>query len=74
MKRNQVFVRAKWPEGGWGSVDVFDLDDESFRAFVVEILEGNKLVLSLRASVVPGSEMELTAKRGVKPKEKETSA
>jgi len=38
MRRGQVFVRATTKEGKWGNVDVFDLDDESFRAFVLQYL------------------------------------
>lgn len=36
MKRGTVFVRAKSPSGKFGSHDVLDLTEESFRAFVVD--------------------------------------
>ena len=35
ISRGQVFVQAQDDSGRWGNADVFDLDDESFRAWVV---------------------------------------
>lgn len=38
MRRGQVLVRAITVDGGWGNVDALDLDDESFRAFILILL------------------------------------
>lgn len=38
IHRGQVFVRAVDANGKYGNADVFDLDDESFKAFVVWML------------------------------------
>lgn len=37
IDRGQVFVRAQVDGNRWDSVDVLDLDDESFRRFVINI-------------------------------------
>jgi hypothetical protein len=34
IRRGSVYVRAQDPEGKWGSHDVLDLTEESFRAFI----------------------------------------
>jgi hypothetical protein len=54
MKRGQVFVRGQRADGTWGNVDAFDLDDESFRAFVLEILSRAGLVAAIREKYVDG--------------------
>lgn len=46
MRRGQVFVLAIKADGTWGSVDALNLDDESFRAFILDRL--------LKAEVVAG--------------------
>ena len=38
INRDQCFVRALDENNKWGTVDVLDLDDESFRRFVVSKL------------------------------------
>ena len=38
MRRRQVLVQAIKADGTWGAVDVLDLDEESFRAFVLQRL------------------------------------
>jgi hypothetical protein len=38
MKRGQIFVRAKDKNGRWYSADALDLDQQSFNAFVLEML------------------------------------
>ena len=38
MNRGEVFVRALGKDGKWDAIDVFDLDDESFRAFILDKL------------------------------------
>ena len=48
MQRGQVLVRGKLPDGSWGGVDVLDLDEKSFRAFVIEMLIRASIVYSLK--------------------------
>ena len=38
IERGQAFVRAQDQNGKWGSADILDLDEESFRRFVLTIL------------------------------------
>lgn len=38
MRRGQVLIRAIKANGDWGNVDALDLDEESFRAFVLDRL------------------------------------
>lgn len=62
MKRGQVFVRAKDPEGKWGNADVLDLDETSWRAWILEIwLMKTDAVVSLKPEFVDGPELELIA-------------
>jgi hypothetical protein len=42
MKRNEVFVVAKLPDGRRVSADVLDLDNDSFRAFLIDVLTGGR--------------------------------
>lgn len=54
MKRGMVFVRAVKAEGGYKTVDAMDLDEESFRAFVLEMLFRAGMVHALKAEDVEG--------------------
>ena len=63
MKREQVFVRAQLPDGSWNSVDVMELDDESFRAFVFDVLMRAGLVFALKDEVVGGEHITYHAKK-----------
>jgi hypothetical protein len=47
MRRQQVLVRVLKADGKWGSVDALDLDDESFRAFILDRLLKAKVVAGL---------------------------
>jgi len=38
VRKGQVLVRAIQADGKWGNVDVLNLDEESFRAFVLQRL------------------------------------
>jgi len=42
-----VYVRAKTADGRWASVDAADLDDRSFREFVLRVLAECGLVVSV---------------------------
>lgn len=59
MKRGQVFVRARDVNGKWYSADVLDLDDASFRAFVVGQLHRAGLVFGLIDSAVEEPHIEM---------------
>ena len=48
IHRQQVFVRALDAEDKWGSADILDLDDESFRAFVIRVLVDAELVCAIK--------------------------
>lgn len=48
MKKDQVFVRARLANGKIAVCDVLDLDDESFRAFVIDVLFRHGLVFGIR--------------------------
>ena len=61
MKRGQVFVRAKDADGQWDSVDVLDLDELSFRVFVLDLFDRQGAVVSLVEKEVPGEPIELRA-------------
>lgn len=65
MKRNQVFVRAKFDDGRRGTCDVLDLDDQSFRVFVMDLLIHVGLVTVIKDEGVEGDHIELLAKPGV---------
>lgn len=66
MKREQVFVRAQAQddkgEWQWASVDVFDLDEESWRAFVLDLFNRQGVVMALRDSVVKGDPVAFRAR------------
>jgi hypothetical protein len=48
IDRGQVFVRAMDPNGRYHSADILDLDEESFRSFVIGVLFQNGLVSGLK--------------------------
>jgi hypothetical protein len=58
VKRGQIFVRAKNADGRVESADVLDLDEESFRVFVLDVLMRNGLVTSLKHEYVEGEHIE----------------
>lgn len=65
MKRGTLFVRAITFGGSWGKVDVIDLDDESFRAFVLDTLV--QLTRELGAGIASGDGPDIEYRaRGVK--------
>lgn len=65
MKAGQVFVRAKDPAGRWGSADVLDLDERSFRAWVLDLMMCSvPRIASIKPELVEGKEIEyMTAKK-----------
>lgn len=58
MKRGQVFVRAKSPSGKWGSHDILDLDDLSFKAFTGEMFVRAGVVTSIKPEMIDGDDIE----------------
>jgi len=62
MKRGQVWIRGTDARGeNWGAIDVLDLDDESFRAWVVSMLLRLGVVVSLKTE---GEDIHYRAKFG----------
>ena len=57
MKRGQVFVRAQTPSGKWVSADVLDLDEQSFKLFVLDRMIHFGMVTILRDDVVIGEHL-----------------
>ena len=57
IKRNQVFVRAIKKDGKYGTVDILDLDDLSFRVFILSVLVDSGVRLRTGCSLrwPPGS-------------------
>lgn len=62
IKRGQIFVRAVDKNGKWDTVDVLDLDDESFRAFVMYKLYESSMVCGIKPEYVEGNEIILKEK------------
>lgn len=58
LRRGQVFVRAKDQAGRWGTCDVLDLDEVSFRAWVVDVLRRHGMVAALKDDYVAGEGVE----------------
>lgn len=63
MKKGQVFVRAKNKDGRWDNIDVLDLDQPSFNAFVTEQLFRAGLVTGIKPEYVEGEEIEYTQRK-----------
>lgn len=63
MKRGQVFVRAINKKGKHDSVDVLDLDDASFKAFVMDMLFSTGIVVGLRDEAVDGERIVYREKK-----------
>ena len=53
MKRGEVLVRAQDDTNKWGNADVLDLDDASFRAFVIEMFIRKGMVAATDKRLVP---------------------
>jgi hypothetical protein len=54
MKRRQVFVRGRLRDGSIGNIDALDLDDASFRAFVLDRLMRAGHVTAIKDAYVDG--------------------
>lgn len=60
--RGQCFVRAKDPEGRWHTADVLDLDDESWRIFILSVIVEQRSLM-LVTSDDPPPELRSTTLR-----------
>jgi len=65
MKRGQVFVRAEDENGRRGTVDVLDLDEESFRVLVIDTMVAAGLLVGIIDELVDGKMIKLRVKKGV---------
>lgn len=59
IKRGQIFVRALLSGGRWVTIDALDLDDESFRLFVLGTLFRHGLLTGLRDEAVHSERLPL---------------
>lgn len=60
-RREQVFVRALNKKGEWDNIDIFDLDNDSFRAVIVNKLIDAGLLIALKDEIA-GEEIILRGK------------
>jgi|GEM_PF-4430898 len=64
MRRGEVWIRGTDAQGQkWGPIDVLDLDDESFRVWVVDMLRRMGCIVTLKSS--DEKQICLRAKEGV---------
>jgi hypothetical protein len=63
MKRGQVFVKAFDENGVWGTVDALDLDEVSWRAFVMDRLQRAGLVFGMKEDLCEGQTVTYRARR-----------
>ncbi len=49
----EVYVRARSPSGRWWSAPAIELDEDSFRRFVLDTLHKHGLVVGLRTGMTP---------------------
>ena len=63
MKRGQVFVRALDYKNQWINCDVLDLDDESFKAFIADILFKAGAVVGIKNEFCEGEEIKLRKRK-----------
>jgi len=62
MKRGEVWIRGTDARGeNWGAIDVLDLDDESFRVWIVDMLIRLGVVVTLKTE---GEDIHYRAKFG----------
>jgi hypothetical protein len=66
ITRNQVFVRAQDENGKWGAFDALDLDDESFRMFILDKLAALRVVAVLKNDADSVKGASLRVKTGVR--------
>jgi hypothetical protein len=63
VKRGQVFVRGRLRDGSIGNIDALDLDDASFRAFVLDRFIRWEMVTSIKDEFAEGERIEYTERQ-----------
>jgi len=58
MKRGEVFVRGRLRDGSIGNIDALDLDDTSFRAFVLDRFVRCEIVTSIKEELIEGDRIQ----------------
>ena len=61
MKKGQIYVRAITPDGELGNVDVLELDDDSFRVFIIDKFVRAGAVVAMKEEMIKGDNIELHA-------------
>ena len=61
IEKGQVFVRAINKDGRWDTVDALDLDDESFRRFILDKLCDMGVIVSCSPPIIDDEERELAS-------------
>jgi hypothetical protein len=69
MKRRQVFVRALDSNDKMGVTDVMDLDEDSFKVFMLDVMQRHGLVVGIIESQIEGERIALRTKPGIVHKE-----
>lgn len=67
MKRGMILVEALGPNGMPCGADVLDLDDESFRLFVLNVFWQKGAVAAIDPSEVTGQDIQLRMRSGAVP-------
>lgn len=67
MKRGMILVEALGPNGMPCGADALDLDDESFRLFVLNVLWQKGAVVAVDPSEVQGNDIQLRMRSGAVP-------
>jgi len=63
MKRGQVFVRGRRRDGSIGNFDALDLDDASFRAFVLDLFVRCEIVVSVKDEFAEGERIKYAERK-----------
>lgn len=67
MKRGMILVEALGPNGMPCGADALDLDDESFRLFVLNVLWQKGAVVAVDPAEVAGDDIQLRMRSGAVP-------
>lgn len=66
IKRGQIFVRARDETGKWGSADVLDLNEESFRTFILRVLFDSGMITGIKDTACEGQHVGMEVKPGIR--------
>ena len=67
MKRGQVFVRGRLRDGSIGNIDALDLDDASFRAFVLDRLMRWEMVVAVQDHLIVSDHIRYQERESAAP-------